>query len=65
MNWKDIVNAMGSGDGMWMQLVQYNIKWRALVLTVFILRVLLPERRLVETLNNSIQWAVREFITST
>jgi hypothetical protein len=59
MKWKDIVNEMGSGDGIWIELAQYNIKWRALILALFIPSALLPERRLVETQNNFVQWAFK------
>jgi hypothetical protein len=34
---------MGCEDGRWMELAQDRVQWRALVLAVLNLRVLLPE----------------------
>jgi hypothetical protein len=37
------VREIGSEDGRWMKLAQDRVQWRALVLAVLNLRVLLPE----------------------
>jgi hypothetical protein len=43
------VREIGCEDGRWMELAQDRVQWRALVLAVLNLRVLLPEKRLEAT----------------
>jgi hypothetical protein len=38
-------------DGRWMGLAQDRVQWRALVLAVLKLRVLLPERKLISKMD--------------
>jgi hypothetical protein len=42
---------VGCEDGRWMELAQDRIQWRALVLAVLNLRVLLPESWLISRLD--------------
>jgi hypothetical protein len=37
----------GCEDGRWMELAEDRVQWRALVLAVLNLRVLLPEREII------------------
>jgi hypothetical protein len=42
------LRGLGCEDGRWMELAQDHVQWRALVLAVFNLRVLLPNRQCSE-----------------
>jgi hypothetical protein len=42
---------IGCGDGRWIELAQDRVQWRALVLAVLNLRVLLPESQLISEMD--------------
>jgi hypothetical protein len=46
-----VLRELGCEDGRWMELAQDRVHWRALVLPVLNVRVLLPENELISKMD--------------